>query len=64
MPQTKLKRNNVRLSELDPPVACLIRPAVSEVVAWHCDGLAAELPLRRLEPYSRGSKKVGGSHGA
>lgn len=80
MPRPKSKKHNVRLSvaldegeyeklirlgaELALSAAWLIRRAVSEFVAWHRDGVAADLPLHRAEPESPGNKKAGESHGA
>lgn len=37
---------------------------ISEFVARHRKGIAADLPLRRSESEPCGSKTVGGSHGA
>ena len=79
MPRSKSKNHSVRLSvtldrgeyaeltrlgaELDLSGAWMIRRAVSEFVARHREGIAADLPLRRPEPELRGGKKAGGSHG-
>ncbi len=77
MPRTRSKKQNVRLSvtldeyvalawlgeELDLLVAWMIRRAVSEFVARHREGIAADLPLRHPEAKSAAGKKSGGSHG-
>jgi len=80
VPRTKSKKHNIRLSvtldegeyaelarlgrELDLSAAWMIRRAVSEFVARHREGIAADLPLRRPESESPGNKKAGGSRGA
>lgn len=79
MPRAKTKKQVVRLSvtldegeyaeltrlgeELDLSAAWMIRWAVSEFVARHRGGIAADLPLRPPELEAATQKKTGGSSG-
>jgi 16S rRNA U516 pseudouridylate synthase RsuA-like enzyme len=79
VPRSKSNKQNVRLSvtldegeyaeltrmgeELDLSAAWMIRRAVSEFVARHRGGIAADLPLQTPEMEAAVQRKTGGSSG-